>query len=40
MGLDLDDFKPGSLYLDWQQIVLDTDDILVEGSKHRSEITN
>ncbi|KIV81007.1 hypothetical protein PV11_08461 [Exophiala sideris] len=30
MDLDLDDFKPGSLYLEWQQIVLDTAEILVK----------
>jgi hypothetical protein len=40
MDLDLDDFKAGSLYLDWQQIVLDTAGILVVSSKHRSEIAN
>ncbi len=40
MDLDLDDFKPGSLYLDWQQIVLDTAGTLLVCSKHSSEITN
>lgn len=29
MDLNLDDYKPGSLYLDWQKIVLETARILV-----------
>lgn len=29
MDLDLDDYKEGSLFLEWQQIVLDTAGILV-----------
>jgi hypothetical protein len=38
MDLDLDDFRSGSLYADWQQIVLDTAEILVVSFKHRSEL--
>jgi hypothetical protein len=29
MDLDLDDFQKGSLYAEWQEIVLDTAEILV-----------